>query len=192
MSKALKTAMRQKAFLDLPEYEQLALILFTLYSRSYAFAKYVMDRCQRRGAVVSWQAIITGFWFATRGNERKSYLPQKVVVKARRGGQQSKVRKSGKRCKGKGATTLIRSNYDLHSLSLGGALAFLAQTCTDAVRESLVKTAFPPYWKVPVVVSELITWPTPCHRLMGPHVEDGLEALGLADRGEVGNIERKW
>ena len=87
---------------------------------------------------------------------------------------------------------MIRSNYDLHSLSLGGALAFLAQTCTDAVRESLVKTASPPYWKVPVVVSELITWPTPCHRLMGPHVEDGLEALGRADRGEVGNIERKW
>jgi hypothetical protein len=107
MSKALKTAMRQKAFLDLPEYEQLALILFTLYSRSYALAKYVMDRCQRRGAAVSWQAIITGFWFATRGNERKSYLPQKVVVKARRGGQQSKGRKSGKMCKGKGATTLF-------------------------------------------------------------------------------------
>ena len=93
---------------------------------------------------------------------------------------------------GERSDDIIRSSYDLHSLSLVGALAFLAQTCTDAVRESLAKTASPPYWKVPVVVSELITWPTPCHRLMGPHVEDGLEALCLADRGEVGNIERKW
>lgn len=181
-SRCLAEILRQKAFLKLHRSEQLAIILFVLHTRFSPFAQYVKKAARKTRKELSFQKLIMCFWTETSGASRKTYLPAKHVKK-----------------RGKRKGSVIRPNYDLQQLNLPKALAFLAEThradvvaCLGAVKQTSKRCGQAhPDWTIPGTIGDVVTWPTPCHHLMAPHVEDALVALRLTP-GEKSGVQRKW
>lgn len=151
----------------------------------HRFADYVLTSF-KGGKTPSWSDVMRNYWLQSNGQSRKSFLPTKLVRKKWRGA--AKKGKKGKANTAKAAFSVIRHNLDLNQLTLAKALGYLATFYTPEVSEVLEISK--DGWKVCPSFADTVPLPTPSNRLLGPHLRDMLEALGLCSN-QVAK-ERKW
>ena len=212
-SRALAKVLSTAAFQERPAAEQLALVCLCVYLRSYEprgkvcffhgksglidaflspfrscqprFIDKLLKRCQKHREL-SYSSVVLGYWADTRGAQsgRKSFLAAKKASVRSLKRKSKKPKTTMKKVEAK----TVRHNRDLNRLRLSGALAFLGQFFESAILGLIEEGDWG--WSVSQEVAELVEFPTPCHRLLQPHLVDQLQALDLLTG--PAEVFRRW